>query len=204
MSKGASDSIKVVCRFRGGQASNELWDLLDDGKSCIAPQVKVGQGIKNKFAYDAILDSDVGQEEMYAISSRDNVIGFMEGYNGTIFAYGQSGSGKTFCMLGPDEVTQEIVKGSQNVPDEIQRLYGIIPRAMADIFMEINRIQDQENAKFKIKANYYEIYNEKFNDITLGKAGENLKIMEVPHQGIIVKGDQPHYVTSPEDFFKVI
>ena len=43
----------------------------------------------------------------------------MEGYNGTIFAYGQSGSGKTFSMLGPDEVVQEIIGGNQEVPVEV-------------------------------------------------------------------------------------
>ncbi len=67
----------------------------------------------------------------------------MKGYNGTIFAFGQSGSGKTFTMLGPDEVVDVIRKGisSKNsvVPIEIQALYGIIPRAIYEIFMEINK-----------------------------------------------------------------
>ena len=63
----------------------------------------------------------------------------MKGFNGTIFAYGQSGSGKTFSMLGPDPVVDVIKKGDQNVPGEIQDLYGIIPRAIYDIFVEINR-----------------------------------------------------------------
>lgn len=67
----------------------------------------------------------------------------MKGYNGTIFAYGQSGSGKTYTMLGPDEVVEVIKKGVASkdypVPIEIQALYGIIPRAIFDIFMEINK-----------------------------------------------------------------
>lgn len=65
------------------------------------------------------------------------------GYNGTIFAYGQSGSGKTFTMLGPDEVVDVIKKGvaqkNQIVPIEVQALYGIIPRAIFDIFKEVNK-----------------------------------------------------------------
>ena len=56
------------------------------------------------FTFDGVLDSDVAQKEMYEISSKSNVKSFMAGFNGTIFAYGQSGSGKTFSMLGPDEV----------------------------------------------------------------------------------------------------
>ena len=67
----------------------------------------------------------------------------MKGYNGTIFAYGQSGSGKTYSMLGPDEVVDVIKKGvakrNQVVPQDIQALYGVIPRSIFDIFKEINR-----------------------------------------------------------------
>ena len=40
----------------------------------------------------------------------------LDGFNGTIFAYGQSGSGKTFSMLGPDEVVDAISEGNENVP----------------------------------------------------------------------------------------
>jgi len=58
----------------------------------------------------------------------------MRGFNGTVFAYGQSGSGKTFTMLGPDEVVEVIKKGSEQVPLDVQKLYGVIPRAIFDIF----------------------------------------------------------------------
>ncbi len=54
---------------------------------------------------------------------------------------------------------------------------------MNDIFTEINRIQEQENATFMIKVNYYEIYNEKFNDLlsrTPGE-GENLRVRQTPN-----------------------
>lgn len=44
----------------------------------------------------------------------------LKGFNGTIFAYGQSGSGKTFTMLGPDAVVEAIQEGNDNVPPEIQ------------------------------------------------------------------------------------
>jgi len=43
----------------------------------------------------------------------------MKGYNGTIFAFGQSGSGKTFSMLGPEEVVEAITSGSDDVPERI-------------------------------------------------------------------------------------
>ena len=63
--------------------------------------------------------------------------------------YGQSGSGKTFTMLGPDMVVESITKGVESggeVSDEVQGLYGIIPRAIFDIFSEINRMIEAHGA----------------------------------------------------------
>ena len=60
---------------------------------------------------------------MYKVGAHETIQQFMKGYNGTIFAYGQSGSGKTYTMLGPDEVVEVIKKGvtqkNQVVPMEI-------------------------------------------------------------------------------------
>jgi hypothetical protein len=88
----------------------------------------------------------------------------MKGYNGTIFAYGQSSSGKTFSMLGPDAVVQHIVEGAESVPKEVQKMYGIIPRAIVDIFAAINK-EMSEGAEIALSMNYFEIYNEKLMDL---------------------------------------
>jgi hypothetical protein len=76
---------------------------------------------------------------MYSKVAKDSVVQFMKGFNGTLFAFGQSGSGKTFSMLGPEAVVEAITSGSEEVPEKVQNLYGIIPRAIFDIFSEINR-----------------------------------------------------------------
>lgn len=64
---------------------------------------------------------------MYHKCAADTIKQFCDGYNGTIFCYGQSGSGKTFSMLGPDEVVDVIKQGVEDVPLEMQMKYGIIP-----------------------------------------------------------------------------
>ena len=90
----------------------------------------------------------------------------MRGFNGTIFAYGQSGSGKTFSMLGPDDVVDVIKAGIDNVPPEIQKLYGIIPRGTFEVFDMINaQLAKDPTAKFEVKASYLEIYNECINNL---------------------------------------
>lgn len=98
--------------------------------------------------------------------------------------YGQSGSGKTFTMLGPDIVVETITKGVEaggEVPEEVTALYGIIPRAIFDIFNEINRMIEAHGAQVELKINYYEIYMEIFNDLLAPNPsmGKNLKLREM-------------------------
>ena len=71
-----------------------------------------------KFTFDSVLVDD-SQDTMYDCSARETVEQFTKGYNGTIFAYGQSGSGKTFSMLGPEEVIETIKSGRYEVSEDI-------------------------------------------------------------------------------------
>lgn len=84
---------------------------------------------------------------MYKHAAKDTVKQFTKGFNGTIFAYGQSGSGKTFSMLGPEEVV-EFIKSGEQISDDIQNLYGIIPRAIRDFFEFMNSAIEQDGAQF--------------------------------------------------------
>ena len=155
-----AEAVKVCCRFRGGQAAGNEWRFDPDGLSLTAPAG--GPYAAQKFTFDAVLDSDCSQENAYNITSRETVTSLLNGFNGTIFMYGQSGSGKTFTMLGPDIVVETITKGvaeeNAAVPEEVQDLYGVIPRAIFDIFNEINRMIEAHGAQVELKINYYEIY----------------------------------------------
>ena len=74
---------------------------------------------------------------MYYYAGQETVKLFTQGFNGTIFAYGMSGTGKTYSMLGPETVV-EVIKNGGEIPDEVQCQYGIIPRAIRDIFEFMN------------------------------------------------------------------
>ena len=90
------------------------------------------------YVENIVLDPTCDQKLMYELCARDMIMQYTLGFNATIFAYGQSGSGKTFSMLGPDDVVDAIKEDSTNVSNHVQELYGIIPRAVFDIFTWIN------------------------------------------------------------------
>ena len=70
-----------------------------------------GKRESKTFTFDKVLDADSTQLDAYKYAGYASVKALIEGFNGTIFAYGQSGSGKTFTMLGPDSVVNAIKAG---------------------------------------------------------------------------------------------
>ena len=94
------------------------------------------------FTFDGVYDWDCKQRDIYDDVAHPLVEQVLEGYNGTIFAYGQTGCGKSFTMMGVQE------------PPEMR---GVIPNAFVHIFNHISQKTDRE---FLIRASFIEIYNE--------------------------------------------
>jgi len=120
--------------------------------------------------------------EVYRLFASRVVWAAMEGYHGTVFAYGQTNSGKTYTMLG----------------DEVAR--GIIPRAVDDVFRYIKQASDRE---FLLRVSYMEIYNETINDL-LVPTQRNLQIHESKQHGIYVSPLSEELVRTPADVLEVI
>ena len=161
---------------------------------------KVSYGEK-KWTYDHLLVPETEQEEMYEKVGKQTITDFLKGYNGTIFAYGQSGSGKTFSMLGPEDVTNALAKDFNSVPEEVTKLYGITPRAVIQIFQTINEYVAAGN-ECTLHCSYIEIYNEQINCLLNRK--ENLKIREHPVYGMYVADKETRICKTPEEIFEVI
>merc|ERR1711972_186729 len=106
--------------------------------------------------------------------------------NGTIFAYGQTSSGKTHTMEG--------------IIDD-PNMQGIIPRIVNDIFNHIYSME--ENLEFHIKVSYFEIYLDKVRDL-LDPSKVNLAVHEDKDKVVYVKGATERFVSSPEEVFEVI
>eukprot|EP00126_Sphaerothecum_destruens_P001018 Sdes_comp12227_c0_seq1m2964 len=122
-----SDSVKVVVRVRpfnekeikDGHKFITQVDSRNNSISLINPNPKSEIDAKRTFTFDATFDEKSTQVEVYSSVARPIVESCIEGYNGTIFAYGQTGTGKTFTM-----------EGIRDVPE----MRGIIPNSFAHIF----------------------------------------------------------------------
>ena len=126
-------------RFKGFEELTEeeqgLWTLKENEKGQHEVTTTRG-GLTKTYSFDHVLEGE-HQDEMYEQAGREAIKQFTEGYNATIFAYGQSGSGKTYTMLGPEQVVEEI-RGGEQISEEVQSMYGIIPRAIRDFFEFMN------------------------------------------------------------------
>ena len=110
------------------------------------------------------------QKEVYDIAARPIIDSVLDGFNGTIFAYGQTSSGKTHTMQGPD------ISDVEN--------QGIIPRMVRTLF---NRIETaSENIEFTVKISMCEIYNERIKDL-MDPSKDNLKIHEEKSKGVYIQ-----------------
>uniref|UniRef100_A0A0D9XDU1 Kinesin motor domain-containing protein n=1 Tax=Leersia perrieri TaxID=77586 RepID=A0A0D9XDU1_9ORYZ len=129
-----------------------------------------------RFEFDRIFGEDCCTADVYGVRTKHIVDSAVGGFNGTVFAYGQTNSGKTYTM-----------RGSANEP-------GIIPLAVRDLFKTIEEHLDRE---FLLRMSYMEIYNEEINDLLVPEH-RKLQIHESIERGIYVAGLREEIVTCPE------
>ncbi|KAL4646323.1 kinesin heavy chain-like isoform X1 [Arapaima gigas] len=180
---GAERDVRVLCRFRPfNEVETRRGDLFvptfqgDD-------TVVVGG---KSYVFDRVFPTNTTQEQVYNVCAKQTVKDVLSGYNGTIFAYGQTSSGKTYTMEG-------------KLHDEQQK--GIIPRIANDIFNHIFTME--ENLEFQIKVSYFEIYMEKIRDL-LDVTKTNLSVHEDMNRVPYVKGCTERFVSSPEEVMDII
>ncbi|XP_034733591.1 kinesin-like protein KIF1B isoform X9 [Etheostoma cragini] len=126
------------------------------------------------FASQNLVYNDIGKE-MLAHA--------FEGYNVCIFAYGQTGAGKSYTMMGKQEEGQE----------------GIIPMLCEDLFEKINEENNKEELAYSVEVSYMEIYCERVRDLLNPKNKGNLRVREHPLLGPYVEDLSKLAVTSYTD-----
>ncbi|XP_035599452.1 kinesin-like protein KIF3B [Oncorhynchus keta] len=169
------EAVKVVVRCRPFNRREETMDH----DNILEVNTKLGQiTLRNpraspeepmkSFTFDAVYDSESKQSDIYDDTVRPLVDSVLQGFNGTILAYGQTGTGKTFTMLG--------------MPTDNER--GIIPNSFNHIFTQISRSQNQQ---YLVRASYLEIYREEVRDLLCKDNNKKLDLKENPDSGVYVK-----------------
>ncbi|XP_069740063.1 kinesin-like protein KIF3B isoform X2 [Narcine bancroftii] len=180
----SSESVKVVVRCRPMDEK----EVSGGYERIVRIDVKLGQIlVKNPkgspselpktFTFDAVYDHNSKQVELYDETFRPLVESVLLGFNGTIFAYGQTGTGKTYTM-----------EGIRSDPEK----RGVIPNSFEHIFTHISRSQNQQ---YLVRASYLEIYQEEIKDLLAKDQTKRLELKERPDTGVYVK-DLSSFVTK--------
>lgn len=128
-----------------------------------------------QFTFDAVYDWNCKQVDLYDEIVHPLVEAVLQGFNGTVFAYGQTGTGKTYTMEG--------------VVNDLEKR-GIIPNAFENIFNHIARSTSQQ---YLVRSSYLEIYQEQIRDLLLKDQTKRLELKERADIGVYVK-DLSSYV----------
>ena len=167
---GYRTSSKICPRFVGNKTVEIPGEKKELGKSAIG---------KLKFNYDYVFDMSSTQHQIYETAALPIVESVLEGFNGTIFAYGQTSSGKTHTMQGVDITDPESM--------------GIIPRIVKHIFNQID--EASEDIEFTVKVSMIEIYMERIRDL-LDPKKINLQVHEDKEKGVFIGDVTETYVTE--------
>ncbi|KAI8093377.1 P-loop containing nucleoside triphosphate hydrolase protein [Halteromyces radiatus] len=182
----ASENIQVMVRCRPPfdttvetQEEDDCW-ILGSEKGTI----KLDDSHTTVFEYDKVFKG-TDNAEIYESGIQKLVRSTMEGYNGTVFAYGQTASGKTYTM----------VTGTQEEP-------GMIPKAVNDVFAYIE--EEAVDREFLLQVAYMEIYKEKINDLLGSEQPATGLIIRTVNGQDSVDGLNIVPVTTPEEVMNYI
>ncbi|NXE22664.1 CENPE protein, partial [Ardeotis kori] len=136
------------------------------------------------FSYDRVFHSSDNTQQLYEGVAVPIIQSAVQGYNGTIFAYGQTASGKTYTMMGNEDSV------------------GIIPKAIQHVFKQICEIPDRE---FLLRVSYMEIYNETITDLLCDiRKKKPLGIREDVNRNTYVEDLIEEVVVAPEQVMEWI
>ncbi|XP_045612288.1 kinesin-like protein KIF3A isoform X1 [Procambarus clarkii] len=188
------ENVRVVVRVRplsekethSGYKSMVECDDLNCSLLVTNPDAQAGEPPK-VFTFDSVFGQDSKQVDVYNLAARPIVENVLEGYNGTIFAYGQTGTGKTYTMEGVRSVSE---------------LKGIIPNSFAHIFGHIAKAE--EDKKFLVRVSYLEIYNEEVRDLLRQDQSVRLEVKERPDVGVYVKDLLTHVVHNADEMDRIM
>ncbi|KAK1161211.1 kinesin-like protein KIF3A isoform X2 [Acipenser oxyrinchus oxyrinchus] len=188
-----SDTVKVVVRCRPmnqkekGMGHKQAVSVDEIRGTITVNKIDSTNEPPKTFTFDTVFGQDSKQLDVYNLTARPIIDSVLEGYNGTIFAYGQTGTGKTFTM-----------EGVRAVPE----LRGIIPNSFAHVFGHIAKAEG--DTRFLVRVSYLEIYNEEVRDLLGKDQMQRLEVKERPDVGVYIKDLSGYVVNNADDMDRIM
>ena len=190
------DNFQVYVRVRPPQPTSGIHpELALDGK-----QVKVSSDKRSlvltktnhetyvtpaaaqKFRYDRVFDSRTSQSEVYKHTAKEAVESVLDGFNATVFAFGPTGTGKTYTMKG--------------LVDPVEK--GVIPRALEDVFAAIQQKKAADPGfEARVRVSHLQVYNEQISDL-LTLDPKPLRVVHTPAR-VLVENLTEHVVENARE-----
>ena len=193
---GGKDNVQVVVRcrplFGKEMAENREriveMDVTRGQVSLRNPKGTTERTETKNYTFDKIFDWNCAQKDVYDGAAARIVDASIEGYNGTIFCYGQTGTGKTHTMEGKDDPPTE---------------RGILPHAFRHVFDAVAK-DSGPGVESLVRASFLEIYNENVRDLLAKDQTKTCELKETPDRGVYVNGLTTFVVKSAEEMRKVL
>ncbi|KVH94541.1 Kinesin, motor domain-containing protein [Cynara cardunculus var. scolymus] len=226
--KGVNVQVLLRCRpFSDDELRNNAPQVVtcnDYQREVAVSQNIAGKQIDRIFTFDKVFGPTAHQKDLYEQAVIPIVNEVLEGFNCTIFAYGQTGTGKTYTMEG--ECKRSKVAGLlcctlifavcfctllllSGPNGELPSGAGVIPRAVKQIFDTL----EHQNAEYSVKVTFLELYNEEITDLLApeeisrvveDKQKKLLPLMEDGKGGVLVRGLEEEIVTSASEIFSLL
>lgn len=162
---GREEKILVLVRLRP-LSEKEMcnieeadWECINDSTVLYRNSLQERSGLPTAYSFDRVFSGDCSTKQVYEEGTKEIALSVVTGINSSVFAYGQTSSGKTYTMRGITEYT------------------------VADIY---DYIQRHEERAFVLKFSALEIYNENVRDL-LSSDNTGLRILDDPERGTIVE-----------------
>ncbi|XP_055617712.1 chromosome-associated kinesin KIF4-like [Toxorhynchites rutilus septentrionalis] len=195
MSNPAADSVRVAVRIRplNKRELERGCRIVVEQPSANEPQVVIGNGISGKpeaFTFNYVFPPEESQERLYESAVRPLLKKLYSGYNVTILAYGQTGSGKTFTM-------------GTNYDGQEDETVGVIPRAINDIFEQIESLTDADTT---VSCSFMELYQENLYDLLSTKANKEDRVVDIRESNnqIVIPGLTEIPIGSADETFEAL
>eukprot|EP00762_Andalucia_godoyi_P003627 ANDGO_00634.mRNA.1 Kinesin-like protein 6 len=137
------------------------------------------------YTFDKVFDEYSSNDDVYSQTTKPLIDGVLDGYNATCFAYGMTGAGKTYTMMG-------------RMDGSVKGMYAL---CMDDIFQRIRTDTDRE---YRVRVSFLEIYNEKIKDLLNPAGPKYLDLHEDPSKGMVVQDLSEFEVKNVEDVQLII